>query len=217
MKRRLLLLSLTSFLLLSGKSASAEVLAYSDPNSPDQTWPGNLALDFTVNQAIDVSALGAFAPSGTVNGGPIIVGLYDADTNTLIASATFTHSASPYPLFPSSSDIVQSIADVILNPGHYAVDAVGFGSQDQNGNVNSGSPGPTENSAGGLLTFTGAAYDGNHTLDLPTTCGQCVVTNQFDAGTFEFAAVVATPEPGTFGLFGFGSAIGFAILRRGRK
>jgi hypothetical protein len=219
MKRTLLLLSLTSFMLLSGKSASAEVLAYSDPNSGDQQYPGNLALDFTVNQAIDVSALGVFAPLGHVIGGPITVGIWNTTTATLITSFEFTNTGVYTPAGGGSFDILQSITDVILNPGNYAVDAVGFGSPDPNGNINLGSPGPTENSAGGLLNFTGSAYDGTTgSLDLPTTCAGCVpgASNQFDAGTFEFAAA-ATPEPGTFGLFGLGSTIGFAILRRKRK
>jgi hypothetical protein len=202
--------------------ASAETLAYSDPASTgNQLFPGNLALDFTVTaDSIDVNALGVFAPTGAVLGGPITVALYNTDTNTLITSAVFVNGVGT-PV-GGTSDIVQTIADVILGPGDYAVDAIGFGNPDANGNVSIPAPpasGPAL-ASDPILSFTGAAYDSNNALDLPTTCLGCAgtppgsVPNQFDAGTFEYSDA---PEPGTFGMFGLGSVLVLASLRRNRK
>lgn len=217
MKITLTLLSITSLLILSGERASAETWAYTDPNSPDQAWTGNLGLDFTVNQAIVVTGLGVFNPNGSqvVNAGPISVAIYDSNGNQVTPIAQFTNTGGLYALNPGGFDITQSIIATVLGPGNYSVVAVGFSAADPNGNVNLGSLGPATDDGGGLLTFTGVGrYDSNLSLDYPATCVGCVVPTQFDAGTFEFTA---TPEPGTFGMFGLGSALAFAIVRRGRK
>jgi len=214
-------LLLASLALFSSEALLGETWAYVDPQAPSQPWPGNLGLDFTVNAPIVVTALGAFngAGDGVVNGGPIQVQIFDQTTgNPVTPLATFTHGAGPnagaYDLVPGGYDITQSIADTVLGPGNYTVVAIGFSSQDENGNVNISGPGPTENDGSGLITFTGARYDGNTSIDEPVSCVGCVVTNQFDAGTFEFEA---TPEPGTVGLVALGSLAMLVRLRSRRR
>lgn len=97
--------------------------------------------------------------------------------------------AGPYTVV--GNDVFQAITPIVLGPGTYAVDAVGFSSSDPNGNINLGSPGPTLNTGGGALSFTGAAYDSNTTIDNPTSCAGCQSAPspqnvQFDAGTFTY-------------------------------
>ena len=192
---------------------SAEVWAYTDPaNQGTQNWGGNLGLDFTVNQAVVVSALGIFNASGlsTINGGPIDVAIYDT-TGTLMSPIVQFDNTGTYALAPGGFDLLQTILPFVLGPGNYSVVAVGFGSPDPNGNLNTGSgSGPALNNGGGLLTFTGYRWDGSSVLALPTA-NTGLVPNQFDAGTLQFADA---PEPGTFALFGLGLAFAFWSRQR---
>ena len=173
----------------------ADIQAYTDPGSQGtQSWYGNLGLNFTVNSSILVTALGVFNASGTGDvTGPIQVVIYNTTTSTQVTPVvTFSGHYTPV-----GFDVFQAITAVLLGPGNYQVDAVGFGSPDHNGNLNTGSSsGPVLNSGSGLLTFTGASWDSNTALDQPTTCSTCkagsLQSSQFDAGSFLFTAV---PEP----------------------
>jgi MYXO-CTERM domain-containing protein len=204
--------------------ASAMIAPYSDPGlQGTQTWGGNLALTFTVNSSVTVSALGVFNATGTGNiTGPIQVAIYNTVTDLQVTPvATFSGSYTPSAL---GYDVFQSITPVVLGPGSYEVDAVGFGPNDPNGNLNTGSTtGPLLNSDGGKLTFTGAAWDYDTTgLDEPKTCVICQSaptpqSSQFDAGTFEVSSTSSTPEPGFYGVLGLGlSGLVFVVSRRRR-
>ena len=216
MKR--LLTALAIFGLTGVVSVYAATIAYSDIGGVgNQAFGGNLALDFTVIAPISVTSLGAFNASGTgtING-TIRVAIFNSSGTEVAGPAVF-HGPSTLVGF----DVFQTITPVILLPGSYEVDAVGFSAADPNGNLNvpvPSTPGPTLNTGGGLLTFTGASYDAATILDDPTTCAGCQgaptpQNQQFDAGTFMFNAVNA-PEPGTFALFGFGIIALSAVLRR---
>jgi PEP-CTERM motif-containing protein len=208
----------TSVLALAGAfSVQASTIAYNDPSGQGaQAFGGNLALNFDVFSPITVTALGVFNASGTGKiHGPIQVVIYDLVANTQVTDVvTFQGTYTP---LASGFDVFQPISPVMLLPGSYQVDAVGFGESDLNGNLNTGSStGPLLNDGGGLLNFTGASWDSSPTLDEPTTCAGCqplpTQNSQFDAGTFEFAQV---PEPATLLPFGCGLA-GIAALRRRR-
>lgn len=216
MTRSTMLLSMTVFALVSVVPAFADTIAYSDPSGQGtQNWTGNLALTFQVNTAITVDELGVFNTSGTneLNApGSIIVGIYNS-SDALLTSTTFS-AGTAYAV--SNSDLLKSISSILLAPGTYEVDAVGFSSSNNNGNLNAGSStGPTLNNDGGALTFLGAAYDSSTTLDDPTTCVGCqsgsAGQRQFDAGTFGF---VVTPEPSGFVLLGTGLLSLGAMARR---
>ena len=177
---------------------------------------GNLALTFTVNSPITVNALGVFNAlgDGTINGSIHVV-IYNTDLDVEVTPEVAF--SGTYPLGGLGYDVFQSITPVTLQAGSYEVDAVGFGSSDSNGNLNTGSSsGPILNNLGGAITFTGAAWDYSTTLDYPTTCPTCIgpVASQFDAGTF--AATV--PEPSFYenlGAFGVGlGGLLFAVRRR---
>jgi hypothetical protein len=196
--------ALVLFLLLAltGASVHADTVAYTDPaNSGTQAFGGNLGLDFSVVSPITVTSLGAFNASGTGHiTGTIQVVIFNTTTNTEVTPVvTFGPNVSYTPL---GFDVFQAITPVVLGPGSYQVDAVGFSSSDLNGNRNSTS-GPVL-SGGGSILFTGASYDGSATLNDPSTCASCQ-PNQFDAGTFTFTtSTVPTPEPSSLLLFGLG-------------
>ena len=202
---------LSLFALVGGLQARGQAV-YTDPaGQASQNFSGNLALTFNVNSAVTVDALGVYNASGTgVITGPIDVEIYDVTTHTVVASAIFPGSSDSY-TFPGF-DVFQAVTPVTLAAGSYEVDAVGFGSNDLNGNLNTGSSsGPLLNDLGGALTFTGAAWDYSTTLDQPTTCSTCQVgaaqDHQFDAGTFE----ATVPEGGSnlpYLLLGGGSCFG---------
>ncbi len=217
MKRFVLPLALLS---LGAMVANAEI-AYTDPaNQGTQAFGGNLALTFTVNSAITVTQLGVFNATGNgIIGQPIQVAIFNLGTSSLATPVvTFLGTYTPGGL---GYDLFQSIAPVTLAPGTYEVDAVGFGGNNLNGNLNLGSTGPLLNTAGGKVTYTGAAWDYSTSLDAPTSCTICqgapVPQNvQFDAGTFAFSASASAPEPGVYGTLALGllGLLWVAIIRR---
>jgi hypothetical protein len=231
---------MNTFLALVGAlSLNAGTIAYSDPaGQGTQAWGGNLALNFNVNSPIVITELGVFntpgspttgaqiqgAPAASPLGsgfitGPIQVVIYDSTGTQVTPIVTF---AGSYGLGGLGYDVFQAIAPVVLAPGSYQVDAVGFSANDLNGNLNTGSSsGPLLNDGGGLLTFTGAAWDSSTVLDNPGGCPTCQAApipqnSQFDAGTFQYSAVTPVPEPATFALFGCGLIAVSAALRRRR-
>ena len=207
-------LALCLLLALTGASVHADTVAYADPgNQGTQGFGGNLGLNFSVVSPITVTSLGAFNASGTgIITGTIQVVIFNTTTNTEVTPVvTFGPNASYTAL---GFDVFQAITPVVLGPGSYQVDAVGFSASDHNGNLNTGSSSGPVLSGGGSILFTGAGYDGSATLDDPSACAGCK-PNQFDAGTFTFTTT-PTPEPSSLLLFGSGlvALAGMAGLKK---
>jgi len=214
-------LAVVFFLLGSGTMVRADIAPYSDPaGQGSQDWPGNLALTFNVLSPITVDALGVFNASGSgFISGTIKVAIFNTSSNTLVTPvATFSGQYAPGAL---GFDVFQPIAPVVLGPGSYEVDAVGFSGADPNGNLNTGSSsGPILNNDGGQLLFTGAANDGSGVLDDPQSCGGCTGSpSQFDAGTFSIGTGQVTPEPGSYAalVLAFGGVMLVVRARRAKR
>lgn len=201
--------ALFGFLLLAGAfSARADTVAYTDPaGQGTQAWGGNLGLNFNVLSPITVTELGVFnaSGSGTITGTIEVAIFNTADPTVPVTMVTFSGTYTP-----SGFDVFQAITPIVLGPGSYEVDAVGFNASDLNGNLNTGSSsGPILNNGGGALAFTGGTYDSSASLDDPASCTGCILPangSQFDAGTFGYqtGTVTSTPEPSSLLLFAAG-------------
>jgi hypothetical protein len=220
---------LAAAVMLTAGAASAEFVAYTgQPNPPFvspplQAYGGSLGMNFTVNSAIVVDQMGVFnaAANGVISGN-LQVALFEQNPDSswslvpgTYADFTPSNSGTPDLVNDGPYDLYQAIAPVLLQPGDYAVVAVGFDSADPDGNENNGGVGATEDTSG-LLSYTGAEYTvpENGLLAFPNTpfYGQ---PNVFDAGTFEFSQA---PEPASFILIGTGLVlVTFAGLRKRRS
>ncbi len=215
------------------------ILAYTDPSGAgNQAYTGNLASIFQVNSPITVSALGIFDATplvltsgfATITGSTNIeVGIYNLGTDSLLTS-TYFDAGSAYPMGGTTNDVLKAVTPVVLVPGLYEVDAIGFNPDYLNGNAILGSPaGSTANSGGGDLTFLGVGWDSGYPIPIynkltpvPTCPWGCLPApspqdTQFDAGTFVYESATA-PEPGTLLLMGTG-VLGLAgmVRRKFRK
>jgi hypothetical protein len=216
--------------MLMAGAASAEFVAYTgQPNPPFtqpplQAWGGSLGMEFTVNSDIAVTSMGVYNAAGNgVISGTLQVEIFEQnpDNSWSVVPGTYAEFTSANPgtqdlVNDGKYDLYQAITPVLLNPGDYAVVAVGFSSADPNGN--SGEPvgvGATED-ASGLLSYTGSGeynLEQNGLLVFPdTTDGG--PANRYDAGTFEFNSA---PEPASFFLIGTGLALTVFVARRSRR
>jgi hypothetical protein len=211
--------SLAAFCILPTLARASTIAYDNDTTLGDvgflQNWHGVLGLDFNVNKAITVTALGAYDQGVTANldgsdgTSGVTVGIFDRTTQTLV---------SPTALFTSTSPGVQINGDAFkaesftLLPGQYSV--VSFNDKNYNEGFVSTvfNPTSTENS-GGAISFVGSGrFDTTAGLAYPTTV-DTGPTNRYDAGTFAF---VDTPEPSSYVLL-IGAAIGGLVWRVRRR
>lgn len=210
----------TLVLLLAGCMtaglAGASTIAYDNAAalSPIQGFGGSLGLDFTVNSAITIDQLGAFD-----NG--VIANLAGADGRSGVTVQIYNITSTPVAIGPSvtftplnagtqiNGDAFLSVAPFTLGPGTFTVVAVNDDNYNSLGAVNNTS---TENTGGGLITFSGNA---RYSVSMSAFPAQPDggPNNRYDAGTFTFGAATA-PEPSTFVLFGLGGALAFFARRR---
>jgi PEP-CTERM motif len=188
----------------------------------NQSYSGSLGLDFDViSSPVNILSLGAFDASADGLNGPVSVGIYNRNTQTLV---------SPLLVFSGAVDALlngsrfRSITPLTLGAGQYSVVAWGYGPNELNGNA--GCVGNPAASCFGTNPFTGSTMNGEGVIAFVgggrfgaagsyPTGPDGGPANRYLAGTFEFEAAV--PEPATTGLMGL-VFTGFAIaLRRTKK
>lgn len=194
-------------------TAAADTIALSSSRAiGNQTWTEALGMDFDVITPITVTQLGAFDSSQDGFGADVAVGIFDRGSGTLVGvSALLSGVLNPVVGYQRFADI----ADFNLGIGQYSIVAVGFGVANPNGNTDFGGSGPGIDTAGGLINFVGKARynnSGNTSLALPSIIDGGPV-NRYDAGTFQYTAVVPEAEGYALALAGIG-VVAFAMRRR---
>jgi hypothetical protein len=97
---------------------ASAVPIFDAPTPPNQNWTGSLGLDFTVNQSIVISGLGAYSGVGAT--ADITVEVFKSDGTPIPGlAAVITTTSSPYTW--------QSVVPVTLAPGTYQIAAWGYG------------------------------------------------------------------------------------------
>ncbi len=205
---------------MAGK-VSAGTIAYDNASgissgSLQNYTAGPIGMDFDVNAAIRITALGAFDNGSfanlDTNLGGVTVGIFDRNTGLLVGpSVTLTSTTSGLTQINGNAFISVTAFDL---PVGFQGSIVSF--NDQNFN-SSGSANPYSivNSGGGYISFVGQSrYDSTPGLYYPTIIDSSP-ENRYDAGTFIFA----TPEPSTILSAGIASlvVIGHGLRRRKAK
>jgi hypothetical protein len=160
---------------------------------------------FTTNQAITVTALDAFDPSGTGS-----VRLYNA-ADTLLASATVT-TADP---IEGSPTLFYSQA---ITPVNLAADTTYFLAQDMSANVTTFQAAVSGLSTNPAITYDGAVSAFGLSQDpISDNVFSGSANPGFFGPNFDMGSQApGTPEPGTLALFSglTVTGLGFAIKRR---
>lgn len=181
-----------------------------DTITGNQAFTGPFGQDFRVNEAITISALGAFDSNADGFFSTITVSLYDfADTTSALATAVFSGLAGSL----EGQYRYQSITELSLAPGNYSVVAVGYSSVEHNGNSELSAIPISANDGSGLISFVDSRF-GHDPASFPhvTTVGRFHCSGGsatcFAAGSFQFEAAeaqiapVPLPASGLFLLFG---------------
>jgi hypothetical protein len=179
----------------------------------NQSYTDYLGLDFDVNaDHIKITDLGFFDSNddGVQGSGTISVSIYDrTDTSSALATQSFTIGDSGMLM---NGFRFKSIPTLVLGSGQYSILAIGFSSDDPNGNENVADIPLITDDGNGALTFVDSRFG---TFFPPTTTvnSQFACNNHqeacFAAGSFKYTV----PEPGTLALFGL-SLAGLAAVRR---
>jgi hypothetical protein len=161
---------------LGGQAQAQDFIAYStDSFSGNQSWGGNLGLDFDVNMPIIVTQLGTFNP-GQGTFGPnttIIVALWARvhngstpdDTNSDTAMGDLPLATAAFYFYNPGSLVgsyaFQPLASPLTLPvGSYTISAHGYNNVDLNGNENIAGFTVNTEDGGGLISFVGTGrYD----------------------------------------------------------
>lgn len=192
---------------LVGLNSAQAFIAYDvpAPSTGNQTWTGDLGMDFNVNNTIVVNALGVYDSGQDGIIGHLYAEIFNRDTALPVTSILSFTGTQGTPI--NGSRFQNLTTPVTLAPGSYSIVSWGYGSNDPNGNTSGGPGTSTLNTGGGLISFVGSArYDGVGGGLYPTIIDGGPV-NRYYAGTFDFV-----PLPPSALLLGSG-LLGLGLLR----
>lgn len=202
---------------LVGHQAGA-IVAYSNTGvvqNQSTTGPYALGNDFVVNQAISITAIGAFDNGGSMLAS-VPVAIYNVATATIVGGTFVTLLQGTTGDFTANGSAFMNIAPVTLAPGTYSIVAANYGQGGEPYWWNH-APGttPSFNDGGGLITLGGGRYSvGNTSLTFPgTPVGPTPGIPTYAAGTFEFTSLTPVPEVDTFAIAGV-SMLGLVFIGR---
>lgn len=193
------LLVSVGWLGVSTTAASAySFTAYSTTNGTvgTQAYEGILGLDFVVDYAIAVTALGAFDDNSDGHNRPITVELWSRNGNLSgdrLATTTLTGALNT---LDGGYRFAPLAEPEVLEPGEYTIVAYGYGAGEQNGNVGFGGfTAPTTNTGTNdasepLISFVGGGRFGG---TFGASIGASLdggPANRYGAGSFKFDAFV---------------------------
>jgi len=153
----------------------------------NQTFTGNLGMDFNVNVDIKVTRLGVFDSGSDGLSANIRARLYDRDTQKAVAELLFTPANSGE--LEGGSRFKPLDPPVLLPAGFRGtMAATGYNAREMNGNY--GPPGGdalglTADDGGCAITFVGGGRFGSFGALYPNTADGGPA-NRYAAGTFEF-------------------------------
>ena len=185
-------------------NASA-IVAYNTPT----TTPGNqsdgpysFGMAFLVNSAITVSSLGLFDAGQDGISGSVLVGIYNAGSQTLVGSGV-TFSGTSDPLLSGSAYRFQSVGPFQLGAGIYEIVAYSLGGTANpayNAGAGAGSSLITTDSGGGVLTFLGNFHNAPGSFPSDGTFDGTDPDGQYGAGSFQYTVgITPVPEVAVYG------------------
>jgi hypothetical protein len=178
----------------------------------NQAWEGALGIDFNVNQAINLTSLGAFDSGANGFATAKSVRIYDRTTGLAVASVSIPAGTGTT---LDGAYRFLAIPSLTLNVGFLgSIVADGFNQADLNFN-SSGGPLPGTLNTSGAFTFVGASRYSASAGVYPTIDDGGPAT-RYGAGSFQYNVATTVPEPSTYALLAAGLLGIGGVARRKR-
>ncbi len=189
-------------LVVWAAAAHADLVIYDFPATVgSQAFTGSLGMDFDVNSAITITAVGVFNSGQAGINGTLSAEIFNVTTGLPVAGTLVSLTGTQGTLIDGSRFL--SITPVSLPVGDYSIVSWGYSSTDLDGNYTDPPPATILNDYGGAISFVGS---GRYSLTADTfpTIIDGGAADQFYAGTFEVDPPPVVPLPASVLLLGTG-------------
>ena len=203
---------------LAASPAFADVIAYTTPAGTvaNQNYGSGFGMDFKPNQAITVTQLGLFSPSGFAApaNAPDYVTLFTS-TGTVLAQLAFS-ATSQGALLAGSADYFKTLATPLtLTAGNtYSIISFYTNGKDGLSNAGGGATPPAETGAP-YISYVGLGRNGGNTPTAYPTNPDSGPANRYSAATFAFVLPTAVREPASLAVLA--ASLGVTALVRRRR